>query len=96
MRKTTKPSVLHLILVRKWFAKIADGTKKSEYRQATPYWKRRLEGRDYDLIQFRNGYATKAPVMLVEYRGLRKRGRGRSAEYVIRLGRVLKVKRWKQ
>lgn len=96
MTKPAKLSILHLVLVRKWFAQIVEGTKTKEYRQATLYWKRRLEGKDYDVIQFRNGYATKAPVMLVEYRGLRKQGRGHSAEYVIRLGRVLKVKRWKR
>ena len=59
----------------KFFAAIAAGTKKTEFRARTPYWQRRLEGRYYDVIQFRNGYATRAPVMLVEFRGLRRQGR---------------------
>jgi hypothetical protein len=29
--------------------------------------RQRLDGRHYGLIQFRNGYATKAPEMLVEF-----------------------------
>jgi hypothetical protein len=48
-------SVLHLNLHREFFARIAAGTKRSEYRSRTPYWRRRLEVLPYALIQFRNG-----------------------------------------
>ena len=94
MATISKPSILDLVLHREWFAAIAAGTKKTEYRDHTPYWRRRLEGRHYDLIRFRNGYATNAPVMLVEFRGLRRDGPGRNAAYAIRLGRILKLQRW--
>jgi len=47
------------------------------------YWRRRLEGREYDVIQFRNGCATRAPEMVVEFRGLRRYGRGRAGYYAI-------------
>lgn len=87
-------SVLHLNLRREWFAAIANRTKRIEYRAQKPYWRRRLEGRDYDTIQFRNGYATNAPEMLVEFRGLRRYGRGRNAYYAIQLGRILRIRRW--
>ncbi len=40
---------------------IAAKTKRIEYRDQTPYWKKRLEDRHYEVIHFRNGYATKAP-----------------------------------
>lgn len=96
MRKKDKPAIFHLILNREFFATIVAGTKKHEYRDYTPYWKRRLEGRHYDLIQFRNGHATNAPVMLVEFRGLRKQGRSKAAQYVVNLGNILKIKRCKQ
>ena len=89
-------SVLHLNLHRKWFAAIAAKTKRTEYRRRTPYWKTRLEKRKYDVIQFRNGYATDAPEMLVEFRGLRRYGKGRNAYYAIRLGKILKIKRWRK
>jgi hypothetical protein len=69
--------------------------KRIEYRKQTRYWKKRLEGRKYDLIRFRNGYASKAPEMLVEFRGVRRYGKGRNSCYAIQLGRVLKIKRWK-
>lgn len=89
------PAILHLNLHRKFFAAIAARTKRIEYRARTPYWRTRLEDRHYDVIQFRNGYATKAPEMLVQFRGLRRYGKGRNAYYAIRLGRILKLTRWK-
>jgi hypothetical protein len=82
--------VLQLNLHRKWFDAIACGKKKKEVRARTPFWTARLDGRTYQEIHFRNGYATKAPWLRVEFKGVTRRGRGRSAEYVIRLGRVLR------
>ncbi|MGH7953101.1 MAG: ASCH domain-containing protein [Limisphaerales bacterium] len=87
--------ILHLNLHREFFLQIAAGTKRVEYRDQKPYWKRRLENRKYDFIQFRNGYATNASEMLVEFRGLRRYGKGRDAYYAIQLGKILKIKRWK-
>jgi hypothetical protein len=51
----------------------------------------RAPGRDYDLVCFRNGYAKDAPEMLVEFRGIQRSG----GDYVIKLGRVLNIKRWR-
>ncbi len=88
-------TILHLNLRREFFAQIAARTKRIEYRDQKPYWRKRLEGRKYDVIQFRNGYATNAPEMLVEFRGLRRYGKGRNAYYAIQLGRILKIKNWR-
>jgi hypothetical protein len=88
------PDILQLNLHREHFAKIAAKTKHFEYRAYTPYWHRRIENREYDVIQFRNGYATKAPEMLVEFLGYQVQGKGRKKEFAIRLGRILKIKRW--
>ena len=85
----TAPRILHLNLVRRWFDEIAAGTKRKEYRQFTPYWQTRLAGREYDFIEFRNGYATNAPRMRVQFRGVTVQGRGRNKEFVIQLGRIL-------
>jgi len=90
-----KPAMLHLNLLREFFAQIAEGTKRIEYRSRTPYWRTRLEGRRYDVIQFRNGYATKAPEMQVEFLGIRKVKKWGRRFYAIRLGRILKIKRWR-
>ena len=90
----TTGRILRLTLHREFFAAIAAGEKHTEYREAKPYWQKRLEGREYDAILFRNGYARNAPEMLVEFRGARREGTGRGARYAIRLGRILKISRW--
>jgi hypothetical protein len=84
-----------MTLEKKWFGEIAAKRKRTEYRNQSRHWKSRLEGKKYDVIKFRNGYATNAPEMLVEFRGLRRHGKGRNAYYAIQLGRILKIKRWK-
>ena len=48
------PAILHFNLHREFFAQIAAGTKRIEYRRRTIFWHRRLEGRHYDGIQSRN------------------------------------------
>jgi len=88
--------VLHLNLHREYFAQIAEGTKHMEYRRRTPYWRCRLEGRHYDVIQFRNGYATKALEMQLEFLGVRRIKKWGKPYYAVRLGRILKIKRWKR
>jgi len=88
-------TILHLTLHRRFFADIASGKKRTEYRKVKPYWRKRLENRNCDIITFRNGYALKAPEMWVEFRGFHRTGNGRNAEYAIRLGRILKIKRWR-
>lgn len=86
--------ILHLTLKREFFAAIVAKKKRFEYREQKPYWRKRLEGRKYDVIKFRNGYSPDSPEMLVEFRGLTRHGKGRNAYYAIRLGRILKIKRW--
>jgi hypothetical protein len=89
-----KPAILHLNLHREFFAQIAAKTKRAECRDQTPYWSKRLEGRKYDVIQFRNGYATDAPVMVVQFLRVRKVKKWGKAHYAIQLGRILKLHRW--
>ena len=84
--------ILHLNLYRKYFDAIADGTKTIEYRDKTDYWKKRIEGREYDIIKFRNGYAKDAPTMLVEYKGYNIGFNVLCEEkYMINLGKVIEV-----
>ena len=82
--------VLHLNLYRKYFDQILKGEKTIEYRDITPYWSKRLEGKYYDVIQFRNGYRKDAPIMIVEYKGTIVDDL--YGTYVIKLGNVLETK----
>ena len=80
---------LHLTLHKKWFELIAAGRKTHEFRERKPYWIKRIEGRKYTEIHFRNGYQKNAPFMRVQYLGYRVRG----CLYVLKLGRVIEVNR---
>ena len=46
-----------------FFDAIAEGRKKTEYRDDTAHWRARLVDRTYSEIVFRNGYAAAAPLM---------------------------------
>ena len=91
MSASDSRSILHLTLEREWFDDIVRGGKHEEYRDVKDHWKKRLDGRTYDIVRFRNGYASDAPEMDVEFLGVEKR---RDC-YVIRLGKILSLKRWR-
>ena len=89
--------VLHLTLKKKWFDMIASGEKKEEYRERKPYWHKRFQGKRYDAVSFRNGYAKDSPKMLVEIQWIEGGLNGVSVwgaspcerYYVIKLGKIL-------
>jgi hypothetical protein len=61
--------VLRLTLKRKWFDMIASGEKREEYRTQSNWILSRLDGKEYDRIEFKNGYGKNVPPMEVEYLG---------------------------
>ena len=67
-------SLFHLNLRRTYFDQIAQGGKKTEYRDRSAYWAKRLEGRAYDLIVFPNGYGPDVPEMWVQFGAFARRG----------------------
>ena len=72
--------------------KILNKEKVIEYRDITPYWSKRLEGRHYDVIKFRNGYRKDAPEMLVEFKGVGIVNDVQGSRYAIELGKILETK----
>lgn len=65
-------NILHLTLKKEYFDAIESGEKTSEYREYKPYWIKRLQNTDgsfkqFDIIQFRNGYSKNAPIIMVEF-----------------------------
>ncbi|EIM25698.1 RNA-binding protein [Microvirga lotononidis] len=52
-------SKLTLSLKAEYFNAIRDGSKPEEFRLVTPYWQKRLEGRDYDGIVLTLGYPSR-------------------------------------
>lgn len=61
-----KLNILHLTLKKKWFDLIASGQKTIEYREMKLYWIRRLIGKNFDCIEFRNGYGKDVPKLTIE------------------------------
>jgi hypothetical protein len=61
LAEETMSNILHLSLHRVYFANIVAGKKRTEYRKRTPYWRKRLEGKKFDAILFRNGYGKRVP-----------------------------------
>ena len=52
--------ILHL--KEEYFDQIASGQKVEEYRLVTPYWSKRLEGRQYEQIGLLCGYPARGDV----------------------------------
>lgn len=83
---------LHLVLKHQWFDMIASGEKPEEYRDRTPYWKKRIWDRRHEIdeIVFHRGYTsetmTKKVVEIVEDAGKEDWGaKPRVVYYVIKL-----------
>lgn len=87
-RKKMIKRVLNLTILKEWFDLIACGKKKKEYRDIKPYWTKRLVGKSFDEIHFKNGYNKNSPFMRVEWKGMKKE----KDKYVIFLGKILEVK----
>ena len=92
-------NILHLTLKKKWFDLILSGKKTEEYREIKPYWEKRLMGKTYDHVIFRNGYAANAPQFTIELKSITQ-GIGKSewgAEegkiyFVLSLGEIINTK----
>lgn len=50
---------LHLNLKGEYFDQIKSGEKLYEYREQTPYWIKRLEGKEFNKIYIKRGYPKK-------------------------------------
>jgi hypothetical protein len=91
-------SILRLTLKKKWFDMIASGEKCEEYRTPSKWILSRLEGKEYDVLEFKNGYGPNVPTMQVEFLGWHHfTGRpewgfeGWKPVVVIQLGRVISI-----
>ena len=96
VQRLVKRQFLNLTLHKVWFDKIAGGEKTEEYREQKPHWQKRLEGKHYDEIHFRNGYAKDAPQMRVECLGITTGQWEWRPCYVLKLGKILEIRRPKK
>lgn len=89
--------VLELPLKKEWYNMIESGVKPEEYRAITPYWQKRLVGKDYTHVRFRYGYTRRTMLFAIDSittgRGKRKWGAPISAHvFIIALGE--KINQW--
>ena len=66
---------LVLPLKAEYFHAIRDGHKEEEFRECTPYWRRRLEGRTFDRVVLTLGYPPAGDTsrrLVREWRGYRE------------------------
>ncbi len=78
---------------REWLCEIAAGRKRVEYREAKPYWTRRLSAvRVSFQLRLINGMNPNAPEVTVIIRRVRKNRRSR--QYELHLGKVVDICHW--
>lgn len=88
--KVEKPT-LKIVIKGEWFDMILAKTKIIEYREVTPFWTSRLydkagKKREYELIEFINGYNADARRMITKYEGFTKKG----GLFLIQIGKIIK------
>ena len=84
-------NILKIVIKKQWFDEIASGKKKTEYREVKPFWQSRLYDKDgkkkqYDRIEFINGYNANARRMITKYEGFSVR----DGRYHIKIGKILR------
>jgi len=82
---------LKIIIKKEWFDQIARKEKVVEYRDETKFWTSRLydkngKKREYDRIEFINGYNKNARRLITRYEGLTVR----KGQYLIKIGDILR------
>jgi hypothetical protein len=84
---------LTMNIKRQFFAAIVAGTKRIEYREMKPFWKRRIEPMKTPFkLRLLNGMTAPVPEAVVVVTRVSRHPSLR--EYRLHLGRVLQVRRW--
>ena len=86
-----KTKVLHLVLKRKYFERIYNGTKTTEYRDFSKYWQKRFEGKHFTHIKFQLAYSKNPPTMLVEVKDRNVVDYKDDLAYAFDLGKIIEV-----
>ena len=60
--------VLHLVLEGKYYDAIERGEKKVEYRNNTPYWRKRILEKDPSIVVFHRGYTNQTMAFWIAYK----------------------------
>ena len=88
--------ILHLVLKRKYWERIYNGIKTTEYRDLTPYWSKRLEGKNFTHIKFQLAYSKNPPTMLVEILDRNIVDYKDKKSYAFDLGKIIEVNNYEK
>lgn len=80
-------TLLSLNLHREFFDAILDGSKTIEYRDNSPFWQKRLRGKSFTHVRFRNGYLKNAPEAIVVLKKIVER----ADVFEIHLGKIVET-----
>lgn len=80
--------VLHLNVYKTYFMQILSGRKVFEFREDTPYWRKRLLNRRYDVVCIKNGYAKNAPTLKAQFIKVHHRKLKGKSFFAIELGHI--------
>jgi hypothetical protein len=101
--------ILKIAILKDAFDEILSGEKTEEYQDFIPFWEEQLlikdkeavRFREYDAVEFRNGFEENVPMILVEWKGTElelfdeaPRGSKDPEDYyfVINLGKIIETK----
>lgn len=94
--KRSECAILPLVLKGKWYDMIANGIKKEEYRDAKPFWEKRIENilrhPNSIIVAFSRGYKRQDMffvtdgILCAEYSNHPEWGEPETPHYVIKLG----------
>lgn len=95
------PAILQLRICGKGFAKLAAGQIQAKYREARPYWQKRLftpdgQPKHFSAIHISNGYRADAPLAIFGFGGIDAQlheHEGKSC-YRITLGPLLEIRNY--
>lgn len=65
-------TILKLTVTKQWFALYRSNEKKEEFRKPGKWIESRLLNKEYDFVQFTNGYGKNRPCIMLEYKGYNK------------------------
>lgn len=89
------PKVLNLTIKKEYFDLIKSGEKRVEYRKISQYYISRFEGKTYDRVIFRNGYAADSPRICMQVTGIVRKKKTKDGNvfgwYEIHLGKRLRL-----
>jgi len=60
--------VLHLVLKGEYYDAIERGEKRCEYRDNTPYWRKRILEKDPNIVVFHRGYTNQTMAFWIAYK----------------------------